>query len=348
MVNKAKTATEAEIMAQGLQSRVAERQDVVEDWISEMSQYSAELCLQEMTLQEVQGIAGMDAVWPQMNKEQIFRLVQIEIRAGSAGRPNKAKEREQWGQMLPQIQQSVTQIMQLREAGQNDMAETMMKLMEETLRRFDERIDIESFLPQKEEGEQAPTIPPELQQQMQQAQEMMQQLQEENAKLKQIADGKQADLALQQERLAFDREKANAELATELNRTEKESAIRLEEARIKAEMDAQAKIEAERIRAELERENIASQERIELAKSMMNVAGQQQQQAVVGEQMQAEQANTEAMAQMAEMLQVMQQAIGQMGSQFAQAIGGLQSQLTAPKRVIRDAEGNMVGVETIQ
>ena len=49
VINKAKTATEAEIMAQGLQSRVAERQDVVEDWIAEMAQYAAELCLQEMS-----------------------------------------------------------------------------------------------------------------------------------------------------------------------------------------------------------------------------------------------------------------------------------------------------------
>ena len=82
-INKAKTATEAEIMAQGLQSRVAERQDVVEDWIAEMAQFAAEILLQEMTLPQVQRIAGADAVWPQLNKEQIFDLVQIEIRAGS-------------------------------------------------------------------------------------------------------------------------------------------------------------------------------------------------------------------------------------------------------------------------
>jgi len=71
-INKAKTATEAEIMAQGLQTRMAERQDVVEDWISEMAQYAAELCLQEMTLEDVQRIAGKGAVWPQMTKDQVF------------------------------------------------------------------------------------------------------------------------------------------------------------------------------------------------------------------------------------------------------------------------------------
>lgn len=349
VINKAKTATEAEIMAQGLQSRVAERQDVVEDWIGEMAQYAAELCLQELTLEEVQRISGADAVWPQMDKEQIFDLVNIEIRAGSAGRPNKAKEREQWGQMLPQIQQSVTQIAQMREAGQNDMADTMMKLMEETLRRFDERIDIESFMPpKKEEGEQ-PQIPPEFMQQMQQMQQAMQQMQEENAQLKQVAEGKQAEMQMANQRLDFDMKKAGAELEVQSKQAEQDAAIRLEEARIKAESDAQAKIAVAQLNADLEREKIASQERIALAQSMMQASTQQKQLDVDCEQQQSEENNAEAMSQMAEMLKAMQEAIGQMGNQFAMSLSGLQSQFNAPKRVIRDPiTGDMVGVETVQ
>lgn len=289
-INKAKTATEAEIMAQGLQSRVAERQDAVEDWIGEMAQYAAELCLQELTPQQVQRIAGTESVWPQMSKEQIFDLVNIEIRAGSAGRPNKSKEREQWGQMLPQIQQSVTQIAKLREQGQNDMADSMMKLMEETLRRFDERIDIESFMPKrKEEGEQQ--IPPEVQQQMQQAQMQMQQMQQENEQLKQIAEGKQAEMNMASQRLDFDMKKAGAELEVKGKQAEQDAAIRLQEAQIKAEADAQAKIAIAQLNAELEREKIASQERIEIAKLQAPVMESNNQTAV--------------MQQMAEMLAVM-------------------------------------------
>jgi hypothetical protein len=352
VVNKAKTATEAEIMAQGLQSRVAERQDVVEDWIGEMAQYAAELCLQKLALPQVQRIAGQDSVWPQMSKEQVFDLVNVEIRAGSAGRPNKAKDREQWGQMLPQIQQSVTQIAQMREAGQNDMAETMLKLMKETLRRFDERIDIDSFLPPEEEGEKAPQIPPEMQQQIQQMQAAMQQMQEENAQLKQVAEGKQADMEMASQRLDFDMKKAGAELEVQSKQAEQASAIRLQEAQIKAEADMQAKIAVAQLDAEIEREKIASQERIALAQSMMQASAQHKQMAqdaaIEGEQQAQQQGNEEAMNQMAEMLKAMQQAIGQMGNQFAQSLSGLQSNLTAPKRVIRDAEGNMVGVETLQ
>lgn len=266
VINKAKTATEAEIMAQGLQSRVAERQDVVEDWIGEMAQYAAELCLQEMTPQEVQRIAGADSVWPQMSKEQIFDLVNIEIRAGSAGRPNKAKEREQWAQMLPQIQQSMTQIAQLREQGQNDMADSMMKLMEETLRRFDERIDIESFMPPKKDGEQAPQIPPEVQQQMQQMQEAMQMMQQENAQLKQVADGKQAEMQMANQRLDFDMKKAGAELEVKGQQAEQDGAIRLQEAQIKAQADKEARIYIAELNAQIERERIASNEKIAMCK----------------------------------------------------------------------------------
>lgn len=348
VVNKAKTATEAEIMAQGLQSRVAERQDCVEDWISEMAQYAAELCLQEMTLQEVQRIAGQSAVWPQMDKKQIFDLVQIEIRAGSAGRPNKAKEREQWAQMLPQIQQSVTQIAQMREAGQNDMADTMLKLMEETLRRFDERIDIESFMPPKKEEGQQPQIPPEVQQQMQQAQQQMQMLQQENEQLKQIAEGKQIESENARLKIDADMKAKGAEIEQRSQQASMESQTRLEEARIRAEADAQAKIEQARINAELEREKIASQERIALAQSMMQASNAQRQQSIDANQQQSDAQDKEAMNNMAEMLRAMQYAIGSMGQQFAESIGAIQMNMNAPKRVIRDPEtGDLIGVETV-
>jgi hypothetical protein len=153
-----------------------------------------------MTLEDVQRIAGKGAVWPQMTKDQVFDLVQIEIRAGSTGKPNRAKEREQWVQMLPQIKEAVTQVAQLRAAGQDDMATTIIKLMEETLRRFDERLDIESFIPpakaHEPDGQQPPQIPAEIQQALQQIpamQDALQQLQAANQQLQaQLADKSQA------------------------------------------------------------------------------------------------------------------------------------------------------------
>jgi hypothetical protein len=340
-----------------------------------MAQYAAELCLQEMTLQEVQRIAGEEAVWPQMSKKDIFDLVNIEIRAGSAGRPNKAKEREQWAQMLPQIQQSVTQIAQMREAGQNDMADTMMKLMEETLRRFDERIDIESFMPKLPEGDQEQQIPPELQQQMQQMQAMMQQMQEENAQLKQIAEGKQIESENTRLKIDADMKAKGAEIEAKNAQSDKDAQIRLQEAQIKSEADKQARIEVAQINAQLELRRIASQERIALIQAQVDVsqadehyqdlkpdtseqdainaeieAEKAEKEAEIAEmRRQYEQANLAALMQVSTMMQQVQQSIGDMGNQFATSLQTLQAQINAPKRVIRDpVTGDMIGVETVK
>ena len=339
-ISKSKTLGEAEIMAEGLRSRIAERSDVVEDWIAEMAQFAAELCLQQMTLEQVKRIAGEDAVWPQMSKADVFDLVQIEIRAGSTGRPNKAKEREQWGQMLPQIQKSVEQIMQLREAGQNDMAETVMKLLEETLRRFDERIDIESFLPprKEEEGQQA-QIPPELQKQMEQGQLMIQQLQQENAQLKQVADGKQADHEFKREQFDFEKKRAIDEAGFRNDQAAQTATAKAEELRIKADTQTrQAEIDAESKEA-IERERIASNERIAMLREMTALRQSSEGQSENGQQ-QAQDVTA--------MLSEMQQAMQQVAMHFSHSLSTMQQQLTAPKRVIRDDDGNMIGVETVQ
>ena len=49
--------------------RTSERQDNMEDMIEEMSEYCLQLCIKELTVQEVQKIAGPKAVWPPMPTE---------------------------------------------------------------------------------------------------------------------------------------------------------------------------------------------------------------------------------------------------------------------------------------
>jgi len=348
VINKAKTATEAEIMAQGLQSRVAERQDVVEDWIGEMANYAAELCLQEMSLPEVQRIAGEESVWPQMRKEDIFSLVQIDIRAGSAGKPNKAKEREQWGQMLPQIQQAVMQIAQLRQSGNNDMAETVTKLLEETLRRFDERIDIESFLPQQQDKQAGQQIPPELQQQIQQMQGQFQQLQQENAQLKEIADGKAQDLAFNREKLAFEQSKAGEEIRLKGEESARSEAATIRAAEIRAAAQVEAARQSETVKAELERERIASQERVEMFKAV--TAMRQKENAAIAQETASADASVtdESQQQVVAMMQQMQQAMQAMAEHFSASFAAMQESMNASKRVIRDENGDITGVEIVR
>ncbi len=172
-VMRAKTATEAEIMQAGLASRTTEMQDAIEDWIRDIAQYVAEILLQELTPPQVQRMAGEGAVWPQMRKDEIFDLVQIEIRAGTTGKPNKIQEQKNWLEFMPQLRELIAQVSELRKAGDAETADALVRVARETIRRFDERFDVEEFLPQaaQDGGQNA-----QLQQIQQQMAEMRKQM----------------------------------------------------------------------------------------------------------------------------------------------------------------------------
>lgn len=162
-VVQAKTATEASIMQQGLSARVSEFRDQVEDWLREIASYTAQILLQEMTPAQVQRIMGPHKVvqemvggipvavqqpvwdWPQLLREDIFDMVNLQIRAGSTGSPDKLQEQHLWAQVLPMVQSMVQQILQLQATGMDALP--FVNLLRETVRRFDERLDVEQFLP---------------------------------------------------------------------------------------------------------------------------------------------------------------------------------------------------------
>lgn len=153
-VTKSKTATEAEILQSGLVSRTGEMQDTTEDWVGEIAKYIGEIMLQVFTPAQMQRLAGPSAVWPQMRKDDVFELVDLEVRAGTSGKPNKQREQQQWIQFSAMLQQTVLAIRQLMAVGQDFTPE--VELLRETARRFDERLDIEKFIPKP------PQLPPAL------------------------------------------------------------------------------------------------------------------------------------------------------------------------------------------
>ena len=136
-------------------SRTAERQDMNEDFMQEICQFSAEILMQELTEQQVMRIAGPGATWPKMTKDEIFDLVRIDIRAGSTGKPNKQNERQQWIDFMPTFQEMALKVIEMRQAGNVDIANAMIEMMKETLKRFDERLDIDTFIPVEEKGKGA-------------------------------------------------------------------------------------------------------------------------------------------------------------------------------------------------
>lgn len=188
-VTKAKTATEAEILSQGLRGRSAERQDTMEDLLSEVGAYALQVCLRKLSPEEVARLAGPEAasVWPALSVDEVFELVTVDVRGGSTGKPDRLQEQDRWTKLLPVIKEAVQQVAELYGQGQVQLAQAVVALLRETLRRFDERIDIEQFLPQAPKEGGAPD-PAAAMQQVMRLEQHVKQLTEELQKLREQQD----------------------------------------------------------------------------------------------------------------------------------------------------------------
>lgn len=148
-VNQAKTATEAQILQNSLTGRTAEFMDTLESWITDIAKYVAQIFVTNLDASQVLYLLGKDDPneigWEQMDRETAFQRVTINVVAGTSGAPNKASEQETWGKILPTISQLLAQIMQVSATGMD--ATPFVNLMRETVRRFDDRIEVEKFLP---------------------------------------------------------------------------------------------------------------------------------------------------------------------------------------------------------
>ncbi len=183
-VQTAKTATEAEILNQGTQNKGSEKVDTLDDLFTELANYTAQQCLQAYTQEDAVRIAGVGAVWPEdLTLDELQNLVVIDVQAGSMGKPNTSMEQQQWNLLLPIINQTMNEIAQLEAStavpsqipnmppqiqppspDQLALAQAKRALLKETVRRFDDRIDVDQFLPpppvQQDQGMGgAPMIP---------------------------------------------------------------------------------------------------------------------------------------------------------------------------------------------
>ena len=78
--------------------------------------FALEVMLLTYTHDEVKQVVGEHAVWQQMPIDKAFKYLNLTVRAGSMSKPNKFKDREQWMQLLPVLQQGVQQIAQFTAA----------------------------------------------------------------------------------------------------------------------------------------------------------------------------------------------------------------------------------------
>lgn len=165
-VVRPKTATEANILQRALSGRVFEFKDQIEDWLQEIAQYSAQVLLQELTKEQVERYVGAPISktsivdgetittkektydWPELTKERIFEMVDLRIRAGTTGSPEGIEEKEGWLKVLPMITSLSVQMQNLQARGMD--YEHIRSLLQETLLRYDDRIDSNQFIPKIE------------------------------------------------------------------------------------------------------------------------------------------------------------------------------------------------------
>ena len=160
-INVAKTATEAEIQQSGFQARTGGRRDALESALGELALYTVEIARAFVDDEDVRAIAGPDAFWPPYTgPDDLTKLVNVDIRAGSSGKPNTSREREAWASQLPLLQQGIMQIGQLRGATPQAIADSLEQLLRITAERAGDRIDIDQLIPQSDTGvAQMPGMP---------------------------------------------------------------------------------------------------------------------------------------------------------------------------------------------
>jgi hypothetical protein len=145
-----KTATEANIQQSGTQARTTSDRDNLEGMLADLAEYTAQQALQCLQIRDVQRLAGPKAFWPaDMDIEDLFTLVEIQIEAGSTGKPRQATDMQAWGTILPLIQKSLQDIARAFAMGDAPMANALIELVKETMLRLGDESDVERFIPRQ-------------------------------------------------------------------------------------------------------------------------------------------------------------------------------------------------------
>lgn len=97
------TATESSIAQGSLQTATSSNTDDLDEFLTDVFSALGQLLLMELSSQTVKEIAGVGAVWPEMDREAVAKQLNLKVRAGSSGRPNKAAELANMERGLPYL-----------------------------------------------------------------------------------------------------------------------------------------------------------------------------------------------------------------------------------------------------
>ena len=161
-VDKTKTATEAEIQQTGTNARSGYKRSAIDEMLDDLARYTTEVALHAMSHDDVKEIAGPWAFWPEgLELQDMDSLVQVQIKAGSAGKPDTSAQQQQWTIAMPLLENLIIKIGELRQSDPSDIADCLEELAEETFGRMGERMDPSRFLPKEPSNEpgEMPTQP---------------------------------------------------------------------------------------------------------------------------------------------------------------------------------------------
>jgi len=131
------TATQSQISESSRMTSMGSNIDDLNDLLTQLARNGGQILMREMSLESVQKIVGIGAVWPELSRQDIANEVLLEIEAGSMGRPNAAQE-------VANAQRIYPLLIQLPGINPEFLAKDL-------LRRLDDRLDLtqafESALP---------------------------------------------------------------------------------------------------------------------------------------------------------------------------------------------------------
>lgn len=126
------TATESAIAAGAVKSTDAASIDDLDAFLSTVTRAAGQILLKEMSEEQVQKVAGVGALWPQMSLEDIASEIYLEVEAGSSGKPNQAVETQNFKELVPLL---------LQIPGIKPEA-----LAREGIKRLDDRLNVTDFI----------------------------------------------------------------------------------------------------------------------------------------------------------------------------------------------------------
>jgi len=126
------TATETSVAESSRMSALGAQVDELDSFMSDVARAAGAIMFQQMSAEQVRKIAGQGAVWPELTAQEAADEIQLEIEAGSTGKPNQAAELRNIERVLPYI----IQIPGIKPEW----------LAKEVLKRMDDKLDLDAAL----------------------------------------------------------------------------------------------------------------------------------------------------------------------------------------------------------